>query len=383
MRRRRHRLVALVAVALGLTTLSLFAQSETDLPRRGYFGVGLEKGDEGVRVFAVTPGSTAAAAGIAVGDVIETIDGRPSGPPEAAAAAVGRHKAGETVTLRVRREGNSRTIEATLKPFPLEQMTNAAVQYGSVAPLPNVRLRTILSIPTGQSSVRYPAVLLIQGGGCGSIESPFSVNVAQPGLIHVVGSKGFVTMRVEKSGVGDSEGPSCDSIGFTEELAGYHAALKALSSHPSVDPKRIYLLGISLGGVFAPLLAQETTVAGIIVYGTPGGPTDPYPGRSERFFREFATVNVRGAWSSVATRVLVLHGEYDADPAVSADVHQLIARTVNAGKGSAEYRELAGLDHCWTRHPSLEASKDRCGQGEQTPALADAVMEFLRNPEKR
>jgi dienelactone hydrolase len=371
-----------VAVALGLLTPFLFAQTEADLPRRGYFGVGLEKSDQGVRVFAVSPGSTAAAAGVAIGDVIESIDGRPPGPPEAAAAAIGRHKAGESVILRVRREGNSRTIEATLKPFPLEQMTNATVQYGSVASLPNVRLRTILSIPSGQPGVRYPAALLIQGGGCSSIETPVSVKVGQPGLIQTVGSNGFVTMRVEKSGIGDSEGPSCDSIGFTEEIVGYRAALKALRSHPSVDPNRIYLLGLSLGGVFAPLLGAETSVAGIIVYGTPAGPTDPYPGRSERFFREFATVNVRGAWSNVATRVLVLHGEYDTDPAVSSDVHQLIARTVNAGKGSAEYRELAGLDHCWTRHPSLEASKDRCGQGEETTALPDAVMEFLRHTER-
>jgi pimeloyl-ACP methyl ester carboxylesterase len=127
------------------------------------------------------------------------------------------------------------------------------------------------------------------------------------------------------------------------------------------------------------LLAQETKVAGIVVWGTPGGPTPPYPGRSDRFFKEFATVDVAGAWSRVATRVLVSHGEYDTDPVVSTEAHQRIARIVNdSGKGSAEFREFPRMDHCWTRHVSLEASKDKCGQGEKTSALADAILAFLR-----
>jgi S1-C subfamily serine protease len=47
------------------------------LPRRGYFGVGLEANDAGVRIFAVSPDSTAAAFGIAVGDILEAVDARP------------------------------------------------------------------------------------------------------------------------------------------------------------------------------------------------------------------------------------------------------------------------------------------------------------------
>jgi len=330
-------------------------------------------------VFTVSEGSTAAASGIVIGDFIESVDGSAAASPEAVVAGIARHKAGELVKIAVRRNDETRTINALLKPYPYEQIANATLRYGSVTPLPNVRLRTILSIPAGQPAVRYPAVLLIQGGGCGSIDTPFSIDVGQPALIHAIGSQRFVTMRVDKSGVGDSEGPACDSIGFQEELAGYRAALNAMRSDPSVDPQQVYLLGISLGGVFAPLLAQDTKVAGIVVWGTPGGPTPPYPGRSDRFFKEFATVDVAGAWSRVATRVLVLHGEYDTDPVVSTEAHQRIARIVNdSGKGSAEFREFPRMDHCWTRHVSLEASKDKCGQGEKTSALADAILAFLR-----
>jgi uncharacterized protein len=44
--------------------------------------------------------------------------------------------------------------------------------------------------------------------------------------MHTVGSEGFVTTRVEKSGMGDSQGQPCAAIGLFEELAGYQAALR-------------------------------------------------------------------------------------------------------------------------------------------------------------
>jgi dienelactone hydrolase len=355
-------------------------QSGSDpLPRRGYFGVGLEKSDTGVRIFAVSPGSTAAAFGIAVGDILEAVDGRAAGSPEVAVAAIGHHKSGETIKIGLRRNGEKKTIDATLKPYPSEQMENSEVQYGSVVSSTAARLRTILSIPHGQPGARYPAVLLLGGGSCGSIDTPFSPNEGPTGLVHSIGSQGFVTMRVEKSGVGDSEGPSCETIGYSEELSGYQAALKSLQSNPFVDSSRIYLLGISLGGVFAPILAAETRVAGISVYGTPAGPPPGYPGRSDRFFREFAQVDVAGAWTKVETRVQILHGEYDVDPQTNRDAHERIARIVSdSGTTRPDFREFAGLDHCWSRHVSLEASKDKCGQGEKTKALSDAILEFLR-----
>jgi len=374
--------IGVLVLGTVLTAQSIQPQESDPLPRRGYFGVGVEKSDAGVRVFVVTPGSTASGAGVFVGDVIQAINGRATNSPEAVVAAIGTHKSGEFIRIDLKRGEERRTIEAELKPYPDEQMANARVHYGSVVAVPGVRVRTILSIPTGPPNSRFPAVLLIQGGGCGSIDSPFNVSVAQPGLVHAIGSQGFVTMRVEKPGVGDSEGPDCEAIGFDEELSAYRAALRSLRLHPSVDPQQLYLVGISLGGVFAPILAVETKVAGITVYGTLAGPPPPYPGRSDRFFKEFGAVDVAAAWAKSATRVQVLHGEYDTDPYTNRNAHEQIARMVNtSAAGSAQYRELPGLDHCWTRHVSLEASRDRCGQGEATSALADAMLAFLRGRE--
>jgi dienelactone hydrolase len=371
--------VSILGFLVGLIGQTAVAQTIPDsLPRRGYFGVALEQSSSGPRVTRVTPGSTAAAAGIAAGDLIIAIDNRDTATTDAVVSSLSRHHGGDSVFIRIQQDGKSRTITVTLKAYPSDQMQNATVSYGSVESQPGVRLRTIVSVPVQPSLERYPAVLLVQGGGCGSIDTPIGPQVGQPGLMHTIGSHGFITMRVEKSGVGDSEGEPCATIGFKEEFAGYQAALKALLSHPAVDRDRIYLVGISLGGVFCPLLAAETHVAGITVYGTPAGPPPVYPGRSERFFTEFAKVDVAAAWAKVNTRVQVLHGEYDVGPVVDRNVHESIAAMINkAHPGAATFREFAGLDHCWTRHPSLEASKDKCGQGEETQIVQDEILSFL------
>src|SRR5262249_37317010 len=46
--------------------------------------------------------------------------------------------------------------------------------------------------------------------------------------------------------------------------------LKQLKSLPYVDKENIFIAGFSMGGVIAPLIAQQEPVKGIIVYGTVG-----------------------------------------------------------------------------------------------------------------
>jgi pimeloyl-ACP methyl ester carboxylesterase len=374
-KRRPARLAALAA-ALLLAPPAWGEGVDGALPRRAFFGVALGTAvGEGVPVTSVLPESTAADVGIGAGDVIRMVDGVAMTTPAEVTAAFGRHRGGDVVDISLLRNGEHLSIDATLKTLPFETMAGAAMEYGSVATADGVRLRTILSMPLGAADPA-PAVMLIQGGGCGSIDTPIGPPVAQPGLMHAIGTEGFVTFRVEKSGIGDSAGPPCAEIGYFEELDGYRAGLAALRAHPAVDPERVFLVGISLGGVFAPILANETPVAGLIAYGTIDFAPSPYPGRSERFFSEIADVDVLEEWTRIDAPALILHGELDET--TEADWHASIAAAVNgAHPGLAEHRELAGLDHCWTRHPSMEASIGRCGQGEAATDLSDAILAFL------
>jgi pimeloyl-ACP methyl ester carboxylesterase len=347
------------------------------LPRRAALGVPLAVDAGSVIVTAVPEGSAAAEAGLLAGDTLGALDGAPVTSTTQVQSVIGSHREGDSLAIDVVRGGEQRHLIAVLKAFPHETFPNTIFEYGHVTLPDGIRLRTIVSRPANATGPA-PAVLYLQGGGCGSIDAPWAGETGPNALLHAIASRGFVTMRVDKPGSGDSEGPPCAEIGFREELAGYRAALAALREHPAVDSERMYLLGVSLGGVFAPLLASETHMVGIIVWGTLAGPPPPYPGRSDRFFQEFAPIDVAGAWRKVGTRVLVLHGEYDVDPAVGGAAQDQLVAYINQGNsGSAEFHEFPHLDHCWTWHKTFEASRDNCGLGDATIALSDAVLEFL------
>ena len=368
-------LLAVLCVAVAQSGSSL--PSGDPLPRRGWFGVALGANETGnVIVTSVQPGTTAEEMGMERNDVVRSVDGRPiQRPADVIAAIGGTHRAGDRVTLEVARAGVARSLSATLKPFPTERVPGSDVEYGSVALESGVRLRTIVTVPTGISAPA-PAVFVLQGGGCSSLDQPLAMPIGVVQTIHTIAASGFVTLRVDKSGLGDSEGPPCATIGYREELDGYRAALQALRSHAAVDRSRIFLVGISLGGVFAPILANETPVAGISAWGTIAFAPRPYPGRSERFFAEFAFVDVLAHWAKVDVPVQVLHGEYD-DVSIREWSETIVATISAAHPGRVEYREFPQLDHCATRHATREESVGRCGAGEVVADPDDAIVAFL------
>jgi dienelactone hydrolase len=369
------RLLAILCVSVAPNGWS--QPSSDPLPRRGWFGVTLGTNDTGnVIVTSVQADSTAAEMGIEPDDVVRTVDGRAmQAPADVIAAIGGTHRAGERVTLEVARAGVERSLAATLKPFPTERVPGSDVAYGSVSLESGARLRTIVTVPTGLSAPA-PAVFVLQGGGCSSLDQPLAMPIGVVRTIHTIAASGFVTLRVDKSGLGDSEGPPCATIGYREELDGYRAALQALRAHVAVDRDRIFLVGISLGGVFAPILANEMPIAGISAWGTIAFAPGPYPGRSERFFAEFAAVDVLAHWANVDVPVQVLHGEYDE--VSMREWSEMIVATINAAHpGGVEYREFPGLDHCSTRQATREESVGRCGAGEFVADPDYAIVAFL------
>ena len=70
---------------------------------------------------------------------------------------------------------------------------------------------------------------------------------------------GFVTVRMDRPGIGDSEG-MCAETDFEIELRVYRAAFRSLSRYDFIDPSKIFIFGISNGGGFAPLVAEDAPV---------------------------------------------------------------------------------------------------------------------------
>lgn len=276
------RWVAVIAVAcasLANAAPKTEAKSPSDpLPRRTFLGakvaplplpkrmlLGLPD-STGLEIQSILSESPAEKAGLDVGDVIMMVDGEAIATPAGLAALTNHRKAGEAVTIAYRREGIPRTVKLKLTAAPREIGTaRFDVVFGSVA-TSGGRLRTILTKPKSRGP--HPALFLIQGIGTFTVErSPESI-VGYAPIIEEFAANGFVTMRVDKPGCGDSEGGPLRDVDFDTQMDGFRQALAALRADPAVDPERILIFGHSMGGAWAPLLAEESPVRGIAVYGT-------------------------------------------------------------------------------------------------------------------
>jgi dienelactone hydrolase len=74
---------------------------------------------------------------------------------------------------------------------------------------------------------------------------------------------GMVFYRVDKPGVGDSEGV-CGDADFRSELDGYRAAYRQLAAREDVDPRRIFVFGWSNGGDRAAVPEEKIPAAGAL-----------------------------------------------------------------------------------------------------------------------
>lgn len=103
-----------------LTLLVSVSLSAADAPPR--LGVVVETGafdpSQGVPVKSVVAGSTAAALGVQVGDLIATLNGTATRTDQDIATALSALTAGQAITLEVRRGGDLRTLTGSLLTAP-------------------------------------------------------------------------------------------------------------------------------------------------------------------------------------------------------------------------------------------------------------------------
>src|SRR6059036_2203173 len=153
---------------------------------------------------------------------------------------------------------------------PRESYPNTDVIYDSVTTPDGRRLRTIITKPR-HAEGKLPVIFVAGWLSCDSVEAPAGTK-DESGLVFrgLAQLPEFVLFRMDKPGVGDSEGV-CSETDFDSELAGYRAAFRVLKNYDFIDTKRIYVLGISNGGGFAPLVpesdAEQAQVRGYISVG--------------------------------------------------------------------------------------------------------------------
>lgn len=175
-------------------------------------------------------------------------------------------KAGDKVKLSVLADGKEATREITLPERPRDPGdATYEVLYDSVSSNGH-QIRTIVSKP--KTPGKHPVLFWIQGINVGSVDFLMTAKNYMAPILKSFSDGGFVTVRVEKTGVGDSEGGPAMKVGFNEENDIYRQALKDLGKYDFVDRERVYVFGHSMGGCHAPIIASEMPVKGIISYGT-------------------------------------------------------------------------------------------------------------------
>lgn len=240
--------------------------------RRGpMLGAALKPVDGKLAIDAVGPGTPAEKMGLRSGDVIESVDGAAVADPASFVAAITRKRAGDRVKIAVRRAGEPLALEGNLGAQPLEHQDDYDIEYGSVD-AGGAKRRVIITRPRGAG--KHPAVLLIGGIGCYSLDGLLRGEPRQPyaKILDAFTRAGFVTMRVEKSGMGDSEGTPCNDprSDFETDVRGFAAGLARLESSDFVDRDNIFLFAHSIGPLIAARIAPGHRVRGITVAETVG-----------------------------------------------------------------------------------------------------------------
>jgi pimeloyl-ACP methyl ester carboxylesterase len=424
-------------------------EKSAELPRKVFFGAEIRtptaverekpnlKDRNGVIVERVFPASSAAEADIRVGDFLTSIQGDSIGEPAQLIAAVAARRAGDALAIALVRDREEKTAKVVLKPRALEVSDAYRVIYGAVLSRGN-RLRTIATRPKDER--KHPALFLIQGLGSSSIETIPGAPGGYSRIIDDFSRRGFVTVRVDKPGQGDSEGGPTPDIDFETELDGYRQTLKALRSFHFVDSENVIIFGHSMGGVMGPLLGAEMPLKGIAVYGTVaktwheytrenvrrqhslGGssfaeidrairkdeeidhylsqglsPTEiaaAHPelkgrlddwyvdgkylaGTHYAYFRQLAATNLADAWEKFGGHTLAVWGK--SDFVSGEEDHALIARIINrAHPGRGEFLAIDGIDHGFNRSPSQEESfkNFRKPDREFNPVFLDSLRDW-------
>ncbi|MDB5454293.1 MAG: hypothetical protein JWO33_2871, partial [Caulobacteraceae bacterium] len=229
------------------------------------FGPPAEGQPQAPRVQQVLPGQTAESLGLKAGDRIVEAGGKPTATVPDVIAFVGTLRAGVPVELVVERDGQTLRLSGKAIGRPRETYVGAQVRYGEMA-FRGGRVADILVTPNGVKDP--PVVYYIQGFNCGSIESSDPEGLYRR-LTSALVEAGIAVYRVEKPGVGDSTGGvSCTQIDYATELDSFRTAYRRLTGELGFPAQRVFMLGHSLGGLEAPMLADERAPRGVAVYGT-------------------------------------------------------------------------------------------------------------------
>jgi pimeloyl-ACP methyl ester carboxylesterase len=297
---------ALLAAAVLATSTGVAASEE--LPRRVWHGLALQADLGGLRVEAVMPGGTAEAAGIKKGDLITKVAGKTV--QETHDVTMGELRtlpSGQALQYEIARDGKTMRLRAVAKArAPKGLAAGLAQDYGAFS-FKAGKVRTLVTRPA-QVQGKAPAVLFVPGFTCASY-ADLNADHPYPKIAQAFAQAGYVFMRAEKPGMGDSVGGAqCETMDIRTEAEAFAAAYAALKARPDVASDQIFIFGHSLGGIIAPMIAEPGRFRGIVTYGASGWPWFDYLVQLLRVQSSYQTSDLMNLENDlrVAQRVLYL-----------------------------------------------------------------------------
>ncbi len=254
----------IILFLLAIISINTYAQ----LPRKVQFGARVEyvteNGTSGCKVKQITRG-TSVALKLQDNDLILKIGNATFASSDEFISQFLKYSPNQEVQLTILRNKKKLVLKANAIARPFETDDNATVIYDA-ANYKGGQLRIIINKPFKDN--KMPAMLFIPGYTCSSIDDLPS-NHPYKRIVDAYVDAGYVTLRIEKSGLGDSQNtPPCESCDLLDEIENFETGLKKLKLLPYVDTNQIIIVGHSMGGIIAPAISAKHQVAGVVVYGT-------------------------------------------------------------------------------------------------------------------
>jgi uncharacterized protein len=226
-------------------------------------------------------------------------------------------------------------------------------------------LRSTVHIPAGPPGTRWPTAVFVHGFTSNRLELPSFV-----GMSRTLEANGIASVRFDLSGHGESDGDFFD-VTITGEIAETRAVLQAVRNLDFVDPERIGLVGMSMGGVVAGIVAAEEPGISALCLWSPAA-VAPFE-ISRGYFRgrniaaeieekgyvdadghrmgpalveDIAGIDVYGRSSAYTGPVHILHGDKDCIAPL-----EYVRRYLDHYDGNAELQIVEGADHAWATVP--------------------------------
>jgi len=237
-------------------------------------------------------------------------------------------------------------------------------------------LGATLTVPVGLGP--FPGVVLVHGSGPQDRDETVAANKVFKDLAEGLASRGIEVLRYDKRTFvyGAKLG---DSVTVDQEVVlDAIAAVGALRDRQEIDPKRIFVIGHSMGALLAPEIGvRSAPVAGVVLMAPPGRPiwdmvvsqmkylgspasetaeteqklaklkagtlgSDRFLGVPTAYWKDLGARDGFGMAKKLGKPILVLHGDRDYQ-VIEEDIEAW--RKTLAGTPHVEFATLTGLNH--------------------------------------